>query len=280
GSVRSDLPPALAEAVDRCLAKSRDERFVNAGALIEALDAAQAAAPEVPLAIRLFAQEAETLGTIVAFVFFVAILLLATRATDVGLFDRLIPVVVMCSVLVGRILQTRAEVRRLLNQGFSADALIRGLRQTVDEREARRAQLRLDADVVRRRKRTARTGVFMVVVAVLLVRTAFGLRTGEPGNYHTPIPAVTMLFSGLICFGLGMVLLMRSPLRAPLFERVFRALWLGRPGRWFFRSVSPKSISVTAPMKPLVVAATPASDAHLAALEARLARLEKKLSAE
>ena len=286
-SIRPDLPPALASAIDRCLAKSAGDRFGDAGALIEALDAAHAATPEVPLAIRLFAHEAETLGTIVALVTFVAILMLTTRATDVGIFDRLIPVVVMVSVLSGRILQTRAEVGRLLNQGFSADVVMRGLQQTVDEREARRAQLRLDADVVRRRRFTARVGVFMLVVAALLVRAAFNMRTGTQGNYQTPIPAVFMLFSGLICFGFSAVLLMRSPLRAPLFERVFRVLWLGAPGRWFFRSVAPKSgvTPVTAQQARIVAApaakslAAP-SDARLEALEARLARLEKDLNAK
>ncbi len=283
-SVRGDLPTALASAIDRCLAKARSDRFADTGALIEALDAAQAATPEVPLAVRLFAQEAETLGTIVAFVCLVALILLTTQATDVGVFDRLIPVVVMCSVLVGRILQTRAEVRRLLSQGFSVDAVIQGLRQTVDEREARRAQLRLDADVVQRRKRTVRIGVFMVLVSVVLVRSAFALRTGVPGDYRTPIPAAMMLFSGLICVGFGMVLLMRSPLRAPLFERIFRALWLGSPGRWLLRSAAPKSSASSVPnrSKALVVttAAASAPDARLAALEARLARLENDLTAK
>jgi serine/threonine-protein kinase len=285
-SLRPDLPAALATAIDRCLEKSRNDRFLDASALIEALDAAQAATPEVPLAIRLFAHEAETLGTIVALVTFVAILMLSTRATDVGIFDRLIPVVVMFSVLTGRILQTRAEVGRLLSQGFSVEVVMRGLQQTVDEREARRAQLRLDADVVRRRKSTVRVGVFMLVVAVLLVRTAFKMRTGVPGDYQTPIPAAFMLFSGLICFGFGAVLLMRSPLRPPLFERVFRVLWLGAPGRWFFRSAQPTGAlpTKTAPRKAVVAATTAAlsapSDARLEALEARLARLEKNLNAK
>ena len=93
-----------------------------------------------------------------------------------------------------------------------------------------------------------------------------------------------MLFSGLICVGFGMVLLMRSPLRAPLFERIFRALWLGAPGRWFLRSAAPQSSadSVTDRSKALVVttAALSAPDARLAALEARLARLENDLTAK
>ena len=281
---RSDVPAALAAAVDRCLLKHRDERFSDAAALIDALDAAQAAAPEVPLAIRLFAQEAETLGMIVAFIGLVAILLLTASSTDVGVFDRLIPVVVMCSVLVGRIMQTREEARRLVGQGFSIDALIVGLRQTVDEREARRAQLRLDADVVGRRKRTVRMGAFMVLTSVVLVRGAFSLRIGVPGNYNTPLPAVIMLFSGLVLFGFGMVLLMRSPLRMPLWERVFRTLWLGALGRWFFRSVSPESTgsAVAVRRQPRAVAVAAVSQCiptHDSQRSRRVWRASRKTSA-
>jgi hypothetical protein len=46
----------------------------------------------------------------------------------------------------------------------------------------------------------------MVLVAAILLRLAYQLRTVEPGNYHTPIPGVFMLFSALACFGFGLVL--------------------------------------------------------------------------
>src|SRR5678815_4418108 len=63
-SRRSDLPPALGEAIDRCVAKDPDQRFANAEGLVEALDAAQLAAPEIPVAIRLFGQELGKLSLI------------------------------------------------------------------------------------------------------------------------------------------------------------------------------------------------------------------------
>lgn len=299
-TVRADLPPALANAIDRSLANSRDDRFPDAAALIDALDAAQAAAPEVPLAIRLFAQEAETLGLIITFVTLFAFMMFNVLGSRVGSLDRLIPIVLMGSVLFGRIAQTRAEARRLISQGFSIESVMQGLRHAVDEREERRAQLRADGDVLARRKRTVLMGVFLLVVSVLLVRTALTMRTGVPGNYQTPLPGVIMLFSGLTCFGLGLVLLMRSPLRMPLAERVFRNLWLGAPGRWFFRSAapatkSPSSSSTNAASKPAahavtrvapalpvttqaVTSVTMVSDARIESLEARLARLEKKLN--
>jgi len=295
--VRSDLPPALAASIDRCLAKDRSDRFADAAALIEALDAAQAAAPEVPVAIRLFAQEAETLGMLSGFIAIVAVLLLTGRGTDVGILDRLIPVVVLLSVLAGRVMQTRAEARRLLLQGYPVDFVVRGLRQTVDEREERRAQLRLDADVVKRRRFTVRVGAFLVISAALLARTAFSMRVGVPGSYQTPTSAVVMLFSGLVQFGFGMVLLLRSPLRMSIWERLFRVTWLGASGRALLRSVA-KGVAVAgsdaratspgvavsksmatvaaAPAAPAVIGAAH-TDARLTAIESRLSRVEQQL---
>ncbi len=298
-TVRSDLPAAVSAAIDRCLQKERDARFTDAGALIEALDAAQAAAPEVPVTIRLFAQEAETLGMIACFASLAAGVVLFSGITEVGILDRMIPVVVVVSVMLGRFMQTRAEARRLLLQGYSADFVVRGLRQSVDEREERRAQLRLDADVVGRRRRTFRLGALMLLGAALLVRTAFAMRTGEEGNYNTPLPAAVMLFSGLCMFGFGMVLVARSPMRMSIWERLFRGVWLGAPGRAFLRSVAnstERAGSVTgvvqgatrdvATKAVALAVATPsgatltgagAADARLAALESRIARLEKRL---
>lgn len=295
-TVRGDLPPALASAIDTCLAKERADRFANAEALIEALDAAQAAAPEVPIAIRLFAQEAETLGLVAFFVTLFAMMMLTVAGSRVSSLDRLIPVAVIGSVLVGRVAQTRSEARRLLMQGYSVDGVLKGLKHAVDEREERRAQLRADQDVLARRKRTVRVATLMLIMSAVLVRSAFFFRTGVPGNYQTSISGVVLLFSGLICFGLSLVLLMRSPLRAPLAERVFRRTWLGAPGRWFFSSLAtngtknntgvtrvgaalPARAATMAVAKvPIAAGASVVPDARIDAIEARLARLEQRLT--
>jgi serine/threonine-protein kinase len=50
--VRPGLPPALAAIVDRCLAKSPDERFPTGEALADAIGAIRAAMPVVPPVIR------------------------------------------------------------------------------------------------------------------------------------------------------------------------------------------------------------------------------------
>jgi hypothetical protein len=67
------------------------------------------------LRVRLFAQEAEMLLMVGLFMT-IASLLLITSMGDTGLLDRLIPVTVLASVFMGRVLQTRAEAVRLLTR--------------------------------------------------------------------------------------------------------------------------------------------------------------------
>ncbi len=61
---RSDLPPVLSEAIDRCVQKDPEHRFPTAEALVDAIDVGQLAEPEIPLPIRLFAGEASALSMV------------------------------------------------------------------------------------------------------------------------------------------------------------------------------------------------------------------------
>lgn len=304
-TLRADLPVALATAVDRCVAKDRDDRFADAAALIEALDAAQVAAPEIPLAVRLFAQELETLSLVAFVITMVSAMILTSSARSYGSLDRFIPIVVILAVLFARAAQTRAEAIRLLSQGFAVSAVQSGMRAVLAEREEQRAQLRADETVVKRRKHTVIAGVLMVLASAILIFFAFASRTGTPGEYRTPIGGVIMLFSGLGLFGFGFVLLIRSPLRMPLPERLFKRFWLGWVGRLLFRSagraaaepaqarrapanaahksvLNAGSTAIPSATESTVNAtlADPSTDAdlRLAALEARLARLEKGIT--
>jgi serine/threonine-protein kinase len=60
-SLRPGLPPSLAAVVDRCLAKSPDERFPTAEALADALAPAVRALSPVPGAVRRVHEEARQL---------------------------------------------------------------------------------------------------------------------------------------------------------------------------------------------------------------------------
>ena len=104
----------------------------------------------------------------------------------------------------------------------------------VDEREAMREQLRPNVEVQKRRRWTVRMALAQVVVSFVLFWGALQLRVQVgPTSYDVGIGATTMVITSLILFGVSFVLLLRSPFRMPIGERLFRLIWLGGFGRWF-----------------------------------------------
>src|SRR5689334_7034158 len=100
-SLRPDLPESLGAAIDRCVAKEPSARFAMAEALVEAIDSARLAPPEIPVPIRLFAQEAGTLSMVIVFL----------KTVIVAVF--LLPIAVLLinrSLNVGFSFGTKAEV--------------------------------------------------------------------------------------------------------------------------------------------------------------------------
>jgi hypothetical protein len=63
-----------------------------------------------------------------------------------------------------------------------------------------------------------------------------------------------MAISAIVLIGVGMVLLLRSPLRAPIGERFFRMIWLGPFGRAFLRFSARGAIQTTGMPRPLISA--------------------------
>jgi hypothetical protein len=243
-SLRPDVPPALAEAIDLCVMKDPAARYANAESLVEALDRAQLAAPEIPLAIRLFAQEAGTLGLVLVFFVIISWLMVQLALMSDNSIDAMLPAVVLFGVAITRVMQTNAEARRLALAGFSVPDVLKGMTAVVDEREALREQIRPNTDVQGRRRRTVRTAIAMLLMSVLLFFSALQLREQiGPRSYRTGIGGTTMVFTALVLLGISMVLLLRSPFRMPVGERVFRRIWLGAFGRWFLtraaRGISP-----------------------------------------
>lgn len=277
-TVRSDLPAAVATVIDRCIAKERDDRFVDAGAMIEALDAAQATAPEIPLAIRLLAGELSTLLIVMLFTFIMSLTLGSTLARSKTNLTGVLPAFAMMAVLGGRLLQSRAEVRRIRADGFSSDEITRGLLAVLAEREARRAQLRANPTVVTARRKTARTARLMLVMAVVMFVVGLRSRYVVDGRDITPPYGISLVLSSMITAGLGMVLLLRNPLKPPVEERFMRSVWLGPIGRVILGI--DKTDAVRAAPTPTTVAvplAPPTNvNARLDALEARVTKLEKR----
>ncbi len=276
-SLRGDLPSPLASAVDRCLAKDRTARFPDAPALVEALDVANAAAPEVPVAVRLFAQEAESLGLVVAFALLFVSFFVLTVVRQADSDDPLILLVMIVGVLSMRVAQTFSEARRLFGQGFTVADVMRGFQSTLDERNARRQQLRSHAPTRTARRTTVIIASMMLLVAPVLIYWARQFRVEiRPGYYTVPLAATVMFVSGTLMIAFALPLLLRSPIRAPVGERLFRLTWMGAPGRLLLNAAARRAggVVATAAAVPAPAAVTRVDADRLASLEARVARLE------
>ncbi|HEU4631656.1 MAG TPA: serine/threonine-protein kinase [Gemmatimonadaceae bacterium] len=302
-AARPDLPPALAAAIDRCVAKDPAHRFPTAEALVEAIDAAQLGEREIPVPVRLFAGELGTLSVLVLGVLLFAVYLVnAAQASDLSLIDTLLPVVLLLAVLLMRTLTTLSEGRRLAEAGFSPDEVLDGLRRVMAERARRRDELRADPVVRRRRRATIVWGAVMLAMAVTMVATALRLRVPLSGGiYGNPPAGIALVFSGFALLGMSVVLLLKSPFRMPPGERLFRVVWLGPLGRAFVRLAGlgartrPAGIAVRPPAPAVAgprattgsrtaaartgavpaTAAAAAPDDRIGALEARVAELER-----
>jgi serine/threonine-protein kinase len=295
-TVRADIPAPLADAIDRCLVKDPAGRFASAESLVEALDAAQLGAPEIPLPIRLFAQEASTLGLMIVGGLLVAIYGIPQgeeRALDN--LDFLLPEVLVFAVLLTRALQTLREARRLALAGFTPDNVQRGLEMVVAERAYRRDELRADAPTRRARRRTVIVASVMLAGSAAMFRAALIFRTRVgPTQYMTTLPGAILVVSAVLVLGISVVLLLRSPSRMSIGERLFRLVWLGPVGRAFVRfagrGVNPAAAAVgtsgavsrgsgaqtaspSPPRTPGTVAPVPSD--RVSALESRVDALER-----
>jgi serine/threonine-protein kinase len=292
-AARPDFPRALADAVDRCVAKDPDARFPTAEALVEAIDAGQLAEPDVPLPIRLFAGEASTLSLItIGIALFAIYMVEAGRARNLADLDVWLPVVGLLAVLMTRALTAMSEARRLAIAGFSAEEVMAGLSRVVAERAHRRAELRADPAVRRRRRLTLLWAVSMLAGAAVMMWAGLQMRVpAGPRRFVVPTPAVVLVTSSIAMLGIAAVLLLKSPFRMPLGERLFRLFWLGLPGRSFVRlagrgvraddeagpRIAPASGTPGANGAERTLRTTPASlpSDRLAELERRVSDLER-----
>src|SRR5262249_32597625 len=148
-SLRADLPPAIGAAIDKCVAKQPDDRFATAELLVDAIDAAQACAPEVPLAVRLFANELST-GRLVVFFLVMMPPLLARGMSSSGDLDAIIPMIMIGAVAVTRVALSFGSSRRLMEDGFTPDEVLAGMAAVAAERSVVRDAYRANPEIRRR----------------------------------------------------------------------------------------------------------------------------------
>jgi hypothetical protein len=233
---RADLPDALATAIDRCVMKNPSDRFDTAEALVEVLDQSQLVAPDIPIALRGFQQDAATLSFIMAAFLLTAALFSRKLKKEGGNDETLLIIVLLLAIVATRALQTLGEARRLAETGYVAAEITEGLARVIDERAERRAELRADPRAAQTRRHTVIAAIMLLVVAVGSFRGALAYRHLErPGYYRVDPTGSWLILISMVSLGAGVVLLLKSPLRMPAGEALFRAVWLGPIGRAFVR---------------------------------------------
>ncbi len=285
-SVRPDVPASLGHVIDQCCAKEADDRFASAEALVEALDAAQLTAPELPVAIRLLAPElnSSTIRGLLAIVLFgrgLAIVLdNSSEKRDGNLLA--LSLIVGATAWVGALGALR-EVRRLVGSGYAANEVQRLLALTLSEKDDERARRMADAVAVKRRKRRVLLAWGILVwqlVTLFVLKRGGGLNgsisvTGRAG-------AITV-FAAFLAAALAIAILFASPFRRSLSERLFNAVWLGAIGRTLFRlAAGRRRDAASAPVvarSVTISAAAPGSPPSLAALAADVSALGARVKA-
>lgn len=286
-TLRSDAAGPLADAIDRCVEKDPEARFATAELLVEAIDVAQLARPETPLAIRLYAQEVSSLSMVLVGGAIISYVLYASADEKNSLVDAMLPVLLVFGVLLTRVLQTVSEARRLAYAGFTADDVQRGLEAVASDRDQHRAELRTDSRARRMRRRTIVWGAALVVASIAMWRVALAVRKQlGPHQYYIPVFGIWLVIIGTVMFGVGAVLLIRSPFRMSLPERLFRLVWLGPIGRGFVRlagrglarAASPAAVTSVHATAPLSAERRPGAKIDGAAAGDRVAQLESRVA--
>lgn len=298
GTRRPDLPARLCEVVDRCCAKDAADRFANAEALVEALDAAQLAAPEIPVAIRLLAPELT--GAMTGGMSAVAMLLVGSSMIASNGNGNVFAIgVIFAATAWVRLLTALREVRRLCASGYDVDSIQGFLRQTLTERDDERARRASDPQLTARRRRRVLVAIGLLIwqgATVITLRVQQG--TNDIQLRGGSVVLVTF-FASLLGSAAAIAILLTSPFRRSLSEQAFSMVWLGGIGRWVMRlatarGATPAPVRSVLPPPPIATprpitapraaavsapAAVPSGVADLAAVAHDVAQLQRRVAA-
>jgi len=231
--LRPDLPQPLAGAIDRCLAKSPEERFPTGEALVEALEGVRARRVEIPAAIRVWTVRADQFfrnGLILALV--VPQMLRFSDATARLVFSGVLLAVIVPALWA----QIPLGLRELARQGFGFGDLKNGIGAIDSEREAVIAAQRADPRYARARRLKLLLPLGGLALSVLTAVVALsGGSEVSPGHYVVSKPALLALFLALclamVCLVFGVATLAASG----RLDRRLHRIWTGKVGQALYR---------------------------------------------
>ena len=291
GTMRADLPPALCAVVDRCCAKEANDRFANAEALVEALDVAQLATPELPVAVRLLAP---ALGGVVARVLVAIALLVVGWASLSENGDGSIMTFAVIALAVSwvGVAELAQDIRRLRRTGYETAELQRLLTLVQAERDEERARLANDPTLRLQRRRRVRIAAVLLFVQLAVLASFMGRRAGAGSAPLTNFALIITFFAALMGATAALKVLISSPFQRPFRERAFRAIWLSPVGLralsllggWDSRSrITPDRTPIPAPpphaARESITPSATTSSPSLAALAADVQTLRARVDA-
>ena len=237
-SLRGDLPSALASLIDQCVQKDAAERPASAEAVVEALDNSALRGVDVPLPIRLLADDIRQASLILLASLVVGPLLFYyLRGTTRFDLDYLLPMVLFGAVVWARMSQSMRHVRQVAERGFGPHEIAEGFTNIANERDAERAHLRSSATQRARRRRDliGWSAFFVMSYVVEWFVSAYMRTLIAPEIHQVSRLGVWLLYTANVFRGLSVVGVLRSPFRRPPGERLFRWFWMAWPGKSLIR---------------------------------------------
>ncbi|MGH7537631.1 MAG: serine/threonine-protein kinase, partial [Gemmatimonadales bacterium] len=249
GEVAGGTPRRLAQTIDRCLAKERDERPESAAVLAEQLGLALEQRKELPVALRVFVKRGGRLGGMGGLIYILSLPMamgiaagLAPRGMQVSfafLTFAAAVTVVPFAMLVGR-------ARRLLASGYDPQDLSAAFRTELEHgREERVFEYGREASTYERAMRLLAAGSvsLAVVSGAILFSTPWDVLRELYGRLLPSVFGWSM-FSAL---GSSFLWLTRLNRRIDLDTRIWSWLWQGPVGRLLFKLARPFVFKRTLP---------------------------------
>jgi serine/threonine-protein kinase len=230
GTITDGTPRRLAQMIDKCLAKERDERPESAAALADQMGLALEQRKELPVPLRVFAKRAGRIGGLGALVYLGAMTVVSGIAAGVAgpaglsLFAWMGTWLAGLTVVPFAVLVSRAA--RLAKAGFAREDVVTAFRAELDSGSEERAyEYGRGPSHLERVLRWLAAGGLGVSFAGMILSSMFGW-----GSW-LGMPAALGLLVGVPAGGLALLQLQR---RRDLDTEIYLRLWRGPIGRLVF----------------------------------------------
>jgi hypothetical protein len=233
-SLRAEFPRGLSDVIATALAKEPARRYATGEAMADAIGSLQLRSREVAPLLRLFQQQtAQSLQTVLMLgvVFLVFMGFSGQSTTLLGSVFTVVAATMSLTIL-GQVLD---RVRFVVRQGFTVSD-VRAAIGAMGEDTARARELLLADPIegrrIRRRKVIAIFGAMVAGGQIpILPRYA---RFDVNGDRVLPGPAILMILSIAILFGVSLALWTARPVRVTLAQRAANRIWMSSLGARIF----------------------------------------------